>query len=288
MKSGDMLSYAGMPAVLRNHGYRTIYFSTHDAQFDNVGGFLMANQVEQIISQKDYPGKEVLSNLGVPDDYMFRFSMDYLNNAPEPFFATFLTASNHPPYIIPPYFTPRSEKIKEQIVEYSDWSVKQFFELAEKEKWYENTIFVITGDHGALIEGGGRDAAFSFHKVPFIVYEPNKEEAKMIDHLGGQIDIFPTIMGVLGLEYRNNTFGVDILNEQRPYMFFSSDDVFECIDYEWYYLNHTGGYESLYRHVDNNGVDVIDSHPEIADKMRKYAVSMLQATQYMIKEDLVK
>ena len=287
MKSGDMLSYAGMPAVLRNHGYRTIYFSTHDAQFDNVGGFLMANQVEQIISQQDYPGKEVLSNLGVPDDYMFRFSMDYLNNAPEPFFATFLTASNHPPYIIPSYFSPKSEKIKEQIVEYSDWAIQQFFELAEKEKWYENTIFVITGDHGAIIEGGGRDAAFSFHRVPFIVYEPDKQEAKLIDHLGGQIDIFPTIMGVLGLEYRNNTLGVDILNEQRPYMFFSSDDSFECIDHEWYYVHRTDGDESLYR-IDNNGVDVIDAYPEIAAEMKKYAASMLQATQYMIKEDLVR
>jgi len=286
MKSGDMLSYAGMPAVLRNHGYRTIYFSTHDAQFDNVGGFLMANQVEQIISQKDYPGKEVLSNLGVPDDYMFRFSMDYLNNAPEPFFATFLTASNHPPYIIPSYFTPRSDKIKEQIVEYSDWAVQQFFELAEKEKWYENTIFVITGDHGASV--GGYDALFSYHQVPFIVYEPEKNEAKMVDHLGGQIDIFPTIMGVLGLEYHNNTFGIDILNEQRPYMFFSSDDAFECIDHEWYYVHRTGGDESLYRHVDKNGVDVIDSYPEIAAEMKKYATSMLQATQYVIKEGLVR
>ena len=288
MKSGEMLLYGSMPSVLKDNGYRNIYFSTHDDQFDNVGGFLMANQFDQIISQKDYPNKEVLSNLGVPDDYMFRFSIDRLKKVSEPFFATFLTASNHAPYIIPSYFTPLSEKIEEQIIEYSDWAIKQFFELAENESWYDNTIFVLTGDHGSSRGEHLYDASLSFYNIPFIIYEADKNEAIIIDNLGGQIDIFPTIMGIFGLEYRNNTFGVDIINEKRPYMFFASDNTFSCIDHEWYYVNRIGGHESLYRLADRNGVDLIALYPEIASEMKKYAASMMQCAQYMIKENLVR
>lgn len=287
MKSGDILLYDGMPATLKKNGYRTLYFSTHDEQFDNIGGFLAANQMEKIIAQKDYPRKEVLSNLGVPDDYMFRFSIEYLKNTSEPFFATFLTASNHQPFIIPSYFTPREGKMEEQIVEYSDWALQQFFALAEKETWYENTIFFLTGDHGSSKGDHLYDVSLAYHQTPLFIYEPSKENSLIIDRLGGQIDIFPTVMGMLGLEYRNNTLGVDILTEEQPYMFFSSDNSFECIDDTWYYVNRIGGHESLYRHVDRNGVDLIENHPEIAEAMKKYAASMIQAAQYMIKEDKV-
>ncbi|MDL2315147.1 sulfatase-like hydrolase/transferase [Bacteroidales bacterium OttesenSCG-928-C19] len=287
MKSGDIQLFACMPATLKKNGYRTLYFSTHDEQFDNIGGFLSANQMEKIIAQKDYPRKEVLSSLGVPDDYMFRFSIDHLKNTSEPFFATFLTASNHQPFIIPSYFTPRDGKMEDQIVEYSDWSLKQFFELVKQENWYENTIFVITGDHGSAKGDHLYDVSLAYHQVPLMIYEPGKEEAEINTNLGGQIDIFPTVMGLLGLEYRNNTFGVDIIAEERPYMFFSSDNSFECIDHEWYYVNRIGGHESLYRHIDKNGVDLIKSYPEIAEAMKRYAASMIQGTQYMIKKGKV-
>ena len=287
MKTGNILSHACMPSVLSANGYTTFYFSTHDEQFDNIGGYLSANHIERIIAQKDYPRKEVLSSLGVPDDYMFRFAIDPLKNTSEPFFATFLTASNHQPFIIPSYFTPREGKIEEQIVEYSDWSLQQFFELAEKESWFENTIFILTGDHGSSKGDHLYDVSLAYHQVPLIIYEPETKEAKVIDHLGGQIDMFPTVMGMLGLAYRNNTFGVDIIAEERPYMFFSSDNSFECIDHEWYYVNRIGGHESLYRHTDKNGIDLISTYPAVADSMRRYAASMIQAAQFMIKEEKV-
>lgn len=288
MKSGEIQLYAGMPAILKENGYRTLYFSTHDEQFDNIGGFLSANQMEQVIAQKDYPKKEVLSNLGVPDDYMFRVSVKYLNEAQPPFFATFLTASNHQPFMIPDYFTPREGKMEERIVEYSDWALQQFFESIENEPWFYNTIFVLTGDHGSSKGEYLYDVSLTYHQVPLIIYEPSRPEAKIIERFGGQIDIFPTIMGLLGLEYRNNTFGTDILENSRPYTFFSSDNSFECIDDEWFYVHRINGHESLYRHVDKNGIDLIDAHPEIADSMRKYTESMLQTAQYMIKTGKVR
>jgi phosphoglycerol transferase MdoB-like AlkP superfamily enzyme len=288
-KSGEIRNYACLPAVLKENGYKTVYFSTHDDQFDNIGGYLAANQMEKIVAQKDYPDKEILSNLGVPDDFMFRFSMDILRKISDnpPFFATYLTASNHPPYIVPEYYDSKKEKTDKRILEYTDWALSQFFELAKKESWYENTIFILTGDHGAVTDYL-YDVSLAYHHIPLIIFDPENEEGKTIEHVGCQIDIFPTIMGMLGLKYRNNTFGIDLLHENRPYAFFSSDNSYECIDREWYYVHRDDKRESLYQLTDKEGKDMITAYPAVADSMKQYVESMLQTTQYLIRENKVK
>ncbi|GHU62135.1 hypothetical protein FACS1894123_02560 [Bacteroidia bacterium] len=288
-KSGEIQNYACLPAVLKENGYKTLYFSTHDDQFDNIGGYLAANQVEKIVAQKDYPEKEVLSNLGVPDDFMFRFSMDILRNIAgnSPFFATYLTASNHPPYIVPEYYHSEKEKTEDRILEYTDWALSQFFEMAKKESWYENTIFILTGDHGAATDFL-YDVSLAYHHIPLFIFDPGNEEGKIIENVGCQLDIFPTIMGMLGLQYRNNTFGIDLLHENRPYAFFSSDNSYECIDREWYYVHRNDRRESLYQLTDKEGTDRITTYPAIADSMRQYVESMIQAAQYLIRVNKVK
>jgi phosphoglycerol transferase MdoB-like AlkP superfamily enzyme len=69
---------AGLPNILYQNGYQTAFFIPHDDQFDNVNGFLSANDVLSVIAQKDYPAREVKSALGVPDEFMFRFSIPVL------------------------------------------------------------------------------------------------------------------------------------------------------------------------------------------------------------------
>ena len=120
--------YAGMANVLRAKGYQTIHFMTHDDQFDNVGGFFSSNGYETIISKKDYPTDQVKSTLGVPDHNMFEFALPLLNERHEkgrPFFASFMTTSDHVPYIIPeevPY-TFQDNPLPLKIIEYVDWSL---------------------------------------------------------------------------------------------------------------------------------------------------------------------
>ena len=121
--------YDGIAGTLLNNGYTSTYFTTHDSQFDNVEGFLRANDFQNIISQSNYPYSEIKTTLGVPDDYMFSFSIPIINklaNNKQPFFVTFMTASDHGPYYIPDYFKPKTKNIKTQIVEYADWSLKEF------------------------------------------------------------------------------------------------------------------------------------------------------------------
>ena len=176
MKIVPLLKFQGISSVLKNNNYSTIYFTTHDGQFDGIEGFLYKNDFEKVVEQSQYPTKEVKTILGVPDDYMFRFSMPILSelhSKNKPFFATFLTGSDHLPYYIPEYFNPTHEDIKDQAVEYADYSLRKFIELCSKEKWYDSTIFVFVADHGTAIDVTYSISLTHFH-IPFIIFTPDQ------------------------------------------------------------------------------------------------------------------
>lgn len=280
--------YYGISNVLRSKGYSTTYFTTHDGQFDNVEGFLRANGFENIINQSNYPITEIKSTLGVPDDYMFRFSLprlDKLSNQNKPFFVTFLTASDHGPYMVPEYFHPHSKEITKQIVEYADWSLKLFIDSASKKKWFSNTIFVFIADHGSPIHAI-YDISLDYHHIPFIIYSPKiLGKPKTISNIGGQIDVFPTIMGILRLPYINNTFGIDLLREKRPYIYINHDDKMGVLDNEWLLIFYPQGSSKLYKYKDNNIFDFSNTEIKRVKEMETYAKFNLQVFQYMLKHE---
>ena len=276
--------YSGISSTLLKIGYSTSYFTTHDSQFDNIEGFLRANDFQNIISQSDYPISEVKTALGVPDDYMFRFSMskiDKLHKKGKPFFATFMTASDHGPYYIPDYFHPKSENIKNQIVEYADWSLKNFIELSSKQEWFNNTIFVFVADHGAPISSTYEIPLAYFHS-PFIIYA-SKIITSNIQHkeIGSQIDVFPTIMGLIKQPYINNTLGIDLLKQKRKYAIINNDDKIGILDTTHFCIM---GKEdiNLYKYKNLDKTDYFDKESEKAAEMTEYAKSIMQTYQEML------
>jgi phosphoglycerol transferase MdoB-like AlkP superfamily enzyme len=290
LKSAEIQTMAGFPNILKKNGYHTAYFTTHDDQFDNIGGYLKANDVELILSQKDYPRDRVLSNLGVPDDYMFERAIPEINKLSQsgkPFFATCLTASNHTPIIIPDYFESKDGELRLRILEYSDWALRKFFDLAKKEPWFENTIFVLCSDHGSPFGKQLYDMAITFNHVPMMILAPGMEPG-VYNSPAGQIDIFPTVMGLLGIDYTNNTFGEDLLEKKREYIFFSADNVIGCIGDSLFYTWHHDGRESLYDYKNQSSENLIEDHKDEAAKMKKYAFSMIQTAQYMIRNNVIK
>lgn len=151
MRESRILKYNGISNTLKKLGYSTTYITTHDGQFDNIQGFLSTNDFDQIITEDDYPSDEVKTTLGVPDDYMFRYSISVINKLHDngrPFLVAFMTASNHGPYYLPDYYKPRNKGLKDQMIGYSDWSLQQFIKMASKQSWYSNTLFVFVADHG--------------------------------------------------------------------------------------------------------------------------------------------
>lgn len=287
MKSVSMLRYTGFSNTLKKQGYHTIYFTTHDDQFDNVGGFLRANNFEYIISEKDYPSGQILSTLGIPDNRMFEYSIPILNKMSrnkKPFFATFMTTSNHKPYHIPRNipFKPKFKKKSRKIVQYADWSIKEFMDMAAQQKWFKDTIFVFIADSGCYYKCI-YDMPLSFHHTPFIIYSPSiLKESKVFNQIGGQIDVFPTVMGLLNIPYVNNTLGIDLLKERRPYIFFCSDDKIGCLDDSYFLIIRSRKNESLYYYKNCDTRDLIKVKKELRHRMRTYLFTMLQITKWMI------
>jgi phosphoglycerol transferase MdoB-like AlkP superfamily enzyme len=110
-----------------------------------------------------------------------------------------------------------------------------------------------------------------------------RHRAQTLNNLATQLDIYPTIMGLLNISYINNTFGTDILHEKQPYVFFNSDDVAGCLSEEYYLVMQKNDREFLYRYKQTDITDYRAIQNVTADSMSVYARSMYQTAQWMIK-----
>jgi phosphoglycerol transferase MdoB-like AlkP superfamily enzyme len=226
--------------------------------------------------------------MGVPDDVLFEHAVKELNlmgTSSKPFFAGVQTGSDHEPIYIPADhgFIPKMKEKKQQSVEYADWSINKFLKLCSVQPWYDNTIFVFIADHGSWYRDY-YEMNLSYNKVPLIIFAPKLlKDPKTITSVGGQIDVFPTIMGLLNRPYINNTLGVDLLKEGRKYIAFSADDKLGCVNnqYFWYY-NYPENNEYLLHYRDRDPNQYMNKYPLLKDTLINYAHSLLQTTQWLI------
>lgn len=279
----------GLPQQLRAAGYQTFFCITHDPGFDNIGGFLQFNGIERLVSEPDYPKSEVVGTWGVPDHVMFRHAIEAIDarDTSRPFMAALLTCSDHGPYILPKDIDlkPQSEALHHQMIEYADWSIGQFLTEARRHDWFENTLFVFVADHGASLLNQ-YDMSLSYHHVPLIFYYPGHIAPACRTELALQIDIAPTVLSMLLPAYDDNTLGVDLFHQRRPYAYFSADDKIGILDSTYFYLYRVSQQRaSLYRYRNGEQTDYIQTDSLRAQAMRRYGFSMIQESQQMLLEN---
>lgn len=232
MKGSVIPVYSGLPTILKDNGYQNLFFMTHESQYDNMNAFFRTNGFDEIYAQENYPAEKVVNSFGVQDDFLYQYALPILNKkatSGRPFFTVLLSISNHPPYIIPDYFKPHSDKPEDQIVEYADWSIKQFITEAEKQPWFDNTIFVLLGDHGKLVDSPESEIPQSYNHIPLMIYGKGIQP-EIRAQFGGQIDVAPTLLGLLNIGYIQNNFGINLLKEQRPCIFYTADNLIAAKD----------------------------------------------------------
>ncbi len=201
----------GIATVLKKYGYENMFFMTHEAQYDNMKAFFQTNGYDDIFSQENYPKSEVVNSFGVSDHFEMDYALNTINQKAKmgkPFMATILTVSNHPPYIIPDFFKPKTKEKETQIVEYADWAIGDFLKKASREPWYKNTIFVIQADHGKLVGKSEGELPQSYNHIPLIIFGPGVPQQQYAG-LGMQVDVMPTLFGLMNLNYEYEGFGVD-------------------------------------------------------------------------------
>jgi phosphoglycerol transferase MdoB-like AlkP superfamily enzyme len=264
---------------------------SHDPAFDNLGYFLPRNGIDRLISLKDFPKEDYENVWGVNDETLFDRGlsiMDSLDRTGHPFLSVILTISTHPPLAVPEKtdFKPTRKDVADQVYEYADYAIRKFMTEAERHAWYTRTLFAFVGDHGVNMSGG-QENALALNHVPFFVFTPERPMATASASLGMQTDIFPTLMRLAGISYVNNTMGMDLLNDARPFAYFSQDKRLCVLNHVYYLVIDKSETEILYRLGDSGFHNYLARETLLADSMKRYAYSMLQTTQFMIDNGLV-
>ncbi|MDP2863486.1 MAG: LTA synthase family protein [Desulfobacterales bacterium] len=215
--------FSGLAKVLSGRNYDNVFIYNGDFAYDNQIGFFSAQGVSKFIGRNDFVNPRLLDpTWGVTDEDMFDRAFDEivkLEKGSRPYYAILQTLSNHIPYSLPDPMPVKKVMVNgtedEHLtaMRYSDYALGQFFKKIKGHGGFDDTLFVITGDHGF---GGGALVTdmdlFRFH-VPllFIGKDIQARFGKINAIVGSQVDIVPTVMGMLGGSYVHHCWGRDLL-----------------------------------------------------------------------------
>lgn len=204
-------------ALLREKGYNVTYFYGGNSYFDNMETFFSGNGYD-IVDQKSYSPEEItFANIwGVCDEDAYRKVIRTLNEQSgegKPFFAHVMTVSNHRPFTYPAgkIRIPNDSKTRAGGVLYTDYALGQFLAEASKQPWFDNTIFLITADHCASSAGRTEIPLHKYH-IPALIFAPGFVAPHEIGGIVSQIDLIPTLLSLLNMDYDSHFYGRSIFD----------------------------------------------------------------------------
>lgn len=205
----------GLPKILDSLGYYTAFF--HGAPNTSMG----IRAIARLCGIEHYYGKDEFNDnskfdgsWGIWDEYFLPYVADMLDTLPQPFMAGIFTLSSHHPFKIPAEWEerlPEGQVPLQKTIAYADAAVKAFFEKIRDTEWFGNTIFVITPDHSTL---WGIYPEFTTTigntRIPIIYYAPGFIEPGEYNSVTQQLDIMPTLLGMIGYDKPYFAFGRDL------------------------------------------------------------------------------
>jgi len=213
--------FSSLAQILKQRKYKTNFMVGGSLDYDNRHGFFLGQGYDNFYGRDDY-GDNVFSTVwGVADEHLFMSAFKTLKNVKSPTLLTILTLTNHPTYEFPENdtFEPVPSSMKDQqrmnAFKYSDWALGEFMAKCKGEAFYNNTIFVILGDHGFISSDYDQNTSIeiaSYH-IPCLIIAPNMEP-NTITRTASQTDIVPTILDMLGGSFVHNSWGKNLLAEK--------------------------------------------------------------------------
>ena len=222
-------------SILKSEGYDTSFF--HGAPNGSMGFLGFGN----ILGYDHYYGKTEYNNdadfdgsWGIWDEPFFQYFNRTLSQKKQPFMATLFSISSHEPYVVPEKYEgkfPKGDLPIHQCIGYTDYSLKQFFKAAKKQPWYNNTIFVLVADHDNLIyyDEYGKDQ--NLHTIPILFYTPNEKYVGVNKDWAQQIDIYPTLLDMIGFEKPFRSWGRSLISKDKvaPFVIRYSSDTYQMM-----------------------------------------------------------
>lgn len=231
--------YNSLPNLLEEMNYDTIAIHPDKGSFWNYVNGLKGIGFNEFIDYYSFNIDEEIG-LGISDESYFRQVVPMLKNLKEPFYAFTVTLTSHGPFDLPKekrVLNLDSELDKSELggyfesIKYTDAQIGEFLKQLDKEGLLDDTVVVIEGDHtgvhkyyNSLIEKLSNKEDWyldnGHHTIPFIIWSKDMNEGKTFDTIGGQIDIMPSLLYLMGVDnekYINTAIGRNLLNTNKSF-----------------------------------------------------------------------
>ncbi|MGN5650237.1 LTA synthase family protein [Bacillus sp. Brlt_9] len=293
--------YTATPEILRQQGYFTSVFHANNATFWNRNIMYSALGYDRYYNELDYKiTPETHLNWGLKDIEYFDQSVDILKTVDQPFYARFLTLTNHYPFtydedtkFIEPYNSGNGVFDRYIVTaRYLDESIKKFIERLKAEGMYDDSIIVLYGDHYGISEKHNRAMAqflekdqitefdtLNLQRTPLYIHMPGQTEGQTISKPTGQINMKPTILNLLGIDTTNDIrFGHDMFSDEYTGFVVLRDGSF--ITDKYAYTNNT-----FYDRITG---EIVDLPKKEAQALINRAQNELRMSDKIIEGDLLR
>lgn len=220
--------FVTLASVLAERGYDSLFLYGGQGIFDHMRSFFLGNGFNRFIEERDFERPSFRGGWGVSDEDLFHRANRELQRRWEqgvPFVAAILTVSLHSPWEYPKGRAPALpldasvpdgfERAELANFLYADFALGEFIREARTLPYFRDTLFVFVGDHGIHLRGRALVPSEEY-RVPALFYAPSHLAARRIEEVTSQIDIAPTILGLLREPTRAPFFGRDVLQEEPP------------------------------------------------------------------------
>lgn len=214
-----------LPEYFERHNYNTSFYYGGDINFYNLKTFILQSKCDKITTKADFPSElGRMSKWGVPDAYVFDRATEDLKSEKEPFMKTIYTISSHPPYDVP-YSKIKGNSAEEKYlnsVAYTDSSLGRFIDEFRKSPLWENTLLIVTSDHGTLPPGPTDITDPASYRIPLIWTGGVVDSIHRIETITMQADFGTTLIHQLGWESDSTRFSKDFFT-LHPHAFYALD-----------------------------------------------------------------
>ncbi|NQV41882.1 MAG: sulfatase-like hydrolase/transferase [Candidatus Marinimicrobia bacterium] len=210
-------------SALKRIGYSTHFMYGGDAQFDNMNGFMTIQGYDQVIERSDFSPDASGTQWGIYDHAVFNRTLEEMDKATKPTLLTLFTTTNHQPWEIPPEYEAiipaypdslfRQGKVHRSMA-YVDQALGDFMNEASQRDWFDKSIFVFIADHGLTVYKSEFAKLQNAH-IPFVIYAPGLAlEPQTINQPVSQIDVVPTVLGLIDYPQEFTFFGQNTLSKK--------------------------------------------------------------------------
>lgn len=237
LETGLSARYSGIANVSEKFGYSTIFVRSAVRRALRIDAVALSAGFDEFYGKEDTP----IIYLDYPDPEAAMFGWDYdmlmlladkLETIEKPFVSSAFTATMHgPPF---PPLPERFNKLPANgddenaflnVLYYTDWSIGEFMKRCEKQAWFDQTIFIFSADHALPLYNVKYAKSHKFNqnenshhrlfRIPFVIYAPKILEPRVINEVASQLDVFPTLMDLLGLDEPFSSFGESVLQPKH-------------------------------------------------------------------------